>query len=208
MAGCPRAFHAAAAVAAATVRKRAPTAQARRGRVEDVAHSMRQNQYVLDNFEVPGRYKKFLTGKARKREAARWARRLAEPGDGDGDGDGGDLVRVAARAVVEDEDAQRRRAEMLRGQILRILEAHLAAGQLPTRLLSLQHWRITHYHVRRAVRESAAYLTAVVARELARGAARSIGAPRAVRLRFVNGAVTPALEAQMQAEIQAHGLQE
>ncbi|KAJ1730601.1 hypothetical protein LPJ61_002925 [Coemansia biformis] len=202
-------FHTGAQVAKAGSRRSAPGVPAKgsaasnrphtRGRIEDVERSMRQSQYVLDNFEIPGKYTKYLTGKMRKRELARWERKLSTPGDGE-------LVQVGARSVIVDEGVQRRKADGLRGQIKRILETHLASSQLPVRLLSLQHWEITEYDVRKAIRESTAYLGAVVNRELARGAGRAIGAPRVVRVRFVNGAVTPDLAEAMQAEIQArHG---
>ncbi|KAJ2795947.1 hypothetical protein H4R21_004909, partial [Coemansia helicoidea] len=121
-----------------------------RGRIEEVKDSLRQRQYVLDNFEVPGKFQKFLTGKMRKREVARWDRKLAGP-DEDG------LVRVAARSVVVDAQLQDRKAEMLSGQIKRILEAHLASGQLPVRQLSMQHWEITEVIVAPSLRSAVCY---------------------------------------------------
>ncbi|KAJ2715188.1 hypothetical protein H4R19_001339 [Coemansia spiralis] len=234
-ASCIRRFHAGAQAAKARRGQSEPNVPAKgsaaaqrahaRGRIEDVKDSLRQQQYVLDNFEIPGKYQKFLTGKMRKREVAQWDRKLAGP-DEDG------LVRVAARSVVVDKQAHDRKADMLSGQIKRILEAHLAGDQLPVRQLSLQYWEIAQvivapslrsavcyyqltssssrddmrpYHVRQAVQDSAAYLSAVVNQELAKGAGRSIGATRPVRVRFVNGVLTPALADAMQAEIQAHG---
>ncbi|KAJ2794639.1 hypothetical protein H4R20_006156, partial [Coemansia guatemalensis] len=105
--------------------------------VNKIKRSIQQNQFVLDNFEIPGKYQKYFTGRLRKRETHKWERRLGLVEKES------ELVKVSARPVVVDPVLQEKKMLMLRDQILRILETHLSSDQLPTRLLSLQYWEIT-----------------------------------------------------------------
>ncbi|KAJ2358637.1 hypothetical protein H4S01_006264 [Coemansia sp. RSA 2610] len=106
-------------------------------RLKSVKRSLWGNQFVLDNFDIPGKFQKFFTGRLRKREVRRHERQLNGPVQTD------ELVQVGARNVVVDEALQVRKMRLLRDQIVRILEAQLASDRLPVRQLSLQHWEIT-----------------------------------------------------------------
>ncbi|KAJ2082279.1 hypothetical protein H4R24_001726 [Coemansia sp. RSA 988] len=196
------------------------------GKIEDVnkiKRSIQQNQFVLDNFEIPGKFQKFFTGRLRKRETRKWERKLGLVEKES------ELVKVSARPVVVDPVLQEKKMLMLRDQILRILEMHLSSDQLPTRLLSLQYWEITDVlasfrlssatcfyriainkgekgkvrpsQVRRVIKESEKYLSAIVNLELAKGATQSIGLPRKVRVRFSNATAKTKLLEQIEDEI-------
>ncbi|KAJ2615486.1 hypothetical protein H4S08_001221 [Coemansia sp. RSA 1365] len=192
--------------------------------VNKIKRSIQQNQFVLDNFEIPGKFQKFFTGRLRKRETHKWERRLGLVEKES------ELVKVSARPVVVDAVLQEKKMLMLRDQILRILEAHLSAGQLPTRLLSLQYWEITDVlvsfrlssatcfyritinkgekgkvrpsEVRRIIKESEKYLSAIVNLELAKGTIQSIGLPGKVRVKFSNATAKTKLLEQIEDEIQ------
>ncbi|KAJ1812891.1 hypothetical protein LPJ56_005350 [Coemansia sp. RSA 2599] len=202
------------------------------GRLQDVEHSLWRKQLVLDNFHIPGKYQKFFTGRLRKREKSRMEKQLetATADGGAASGDPTDLKRQSARLVTMDEGVQAKKMEMMRSQILRILERHLASGNLPVRQLSMQYWEITDvlvsfnlrtavccykvtanpgeedvqaFQVRKIIRESTEYLNLVVNQELGKGASRGIGAPRAVRLKFTNSTSTTKLMELMQASVDA-----
>ncbi|PIA13218.1 hypothetical protein COEREDRAFT_11647 [Coemansia reversa NRRL 1564] len=191
--------------------------------VNKIKRSIQQNQFVLDNFEIPGKFQKFFTGRLRKRETHKWERRLGLVEKES------ELVKVSARPVVVDAVLQEKKMLMLRDQILRILEAHLSGDQLPTRLLSLQYWEITDVlvsfrlssatcfyriainkaekgkvrpsEVRRIIKESEKYLSAIVNLELAKGVTQSIGLPGKVRVRFSNATAKTKLLEQIEDEI-------
>ncbi|KAJ1831170.1 hypothetical protein LPJ63_004461 [Coemansia sp. RSA 2711] len=166
-------------------------------RLKSVKRSLWGNQFVLDNFDIPGKFQKFFTGRLRKREVRRHERQLNGPVQTD------ELVQVGARNVVVDEALQVRKMRLLRDQIVRILEAQLASDRLPVRQLSLQHWEITDHDVRRIIGEASEYLNAIVNQELAKGARRKIGTPRSVRIRFVSSTDTSKILERMHAELQA-----
>ncbi|KAJ1838885.1 hypothetical protein LPJ70_005283 [Coemansia sp. RSA 2708] len=194
-------------------------------RLKSVKRSLWGNQFVLDNFDIPGKFQKFFTGRLRKREVRRHERQLNGPVQTD------ELVQVGARNVVVDEALQVRKMRLLRDQIVRILEAQLASDRLPVRQLSLQHWEITDvlvsfnlksavccykvtsadkradgtrpHDVRRIIGEASEYLNAIVNQELAKGARRKIGTPPSVRIRFVSSTDTSKILERMHAELQA-----
>ncbi|KAJ1739034.1 hypothetical protein LPJ78_005196 [Coemansia sp. RSA 989] len=108
-----------------------------RGKLKEVKRDLWQNQFVLDHFDIPGKFQKFFTGRMRKREVNRMDRQLNGTPQTD------ELVQVGPRKMVTDEELQKKKMEMLRSQVLRILEKHLSSGNLPVRQLSLQYWEIT-----------------------------------------------------------------
>ncbi|KAJ1642769.1 hypothetical protein LPJ64_005407 [Coemansia asiatica] len=196
------------------------------GKLQDVERSLWRKQLVLDHFFIPGKYQKYFTGRLRKRERSRMEKQLQPAIDSDST----DLKRLSARSVTMDESVQAKKMEMMRSQILRILERYLASGNLPVRQLSLQYWEITDvlvsfnlktavccykvtansveddvqpFQVRKIIRESTEYLNLVVNQELSKGASRGIGAPRAVRLKFTNSTSTTKLMEMMQAGVDA-----
>ncbi|KAJ1722435.1 hypothetical protein LPJ53_003161 [Coemansia erecta] len=201
------------------------------GKLEELERSLWRKQLVLDHYDIPGKYLKYFTGRLRKREKGRMERELLS-GTGAGKVDDSQaqqgLKRVAARSITVDDDVQARKIDIMRGQILRILERHLASENLPVRQLSLQYWEITDvlvsfnlktavccykvttktaesaiqpFQVRKIVRESSEYLNLVVNQELAKGVSRGIRAPRTIRLKFTNSTSTSKLLEKMQAEI-------
>ncbi|KAJ2352042.1 hypothetical protein GGF43_003858, partial [Coemansia sp. RSA 2618] len=78
-----------------------------RGSIQEVKQDLWQKQFVLDNFEIPGKYQKFFTGRMRKREAQRLDRRINGPPQSD------ELMRIAARKMVTDEKTQEKKMDML-----------------------------------------------------------------------------------------------
>ncbi|KAJ2783789.1 hypothetical protein GGI15_002451 [Coemansia interrupta] len=199
-------------------------------KLEGLERSLWRKQLVLDHYDIPGKYLKFFTGRLRKREKGRMERELSgnNAGKDGGDSQAQGLKRVAARSITVDDDVQARKIDIMRGQILRILERHLASENLPVRQLSLQYWEITDvlvsfnlktaiccykvttktaesniqpFQVRKIIRESTEYLNLVVNEELAKGVSRGIGAPRTIRLKFTNSTSTSKLLEKMQAEI-------
>ncbi|KAJ2621635.1 hypothetical protein GGI26_003969 [Coemansia sp. RSA 1358] len=195
-----------------------------RGKLKKIERSLWRKQFVLDNYDIPGKYKKYFTGKLRKRETNQLKRQL-DPTSNDAPSD---LIRVSARTVTLDEDTQVHKMRLMRSQILRILERHLSSDQLPVRQLSLQYWEILDvlvsfnlktaiccfrvtakestegikpFQVRRIIQESSEYLNLIVNQELSKGAGKGIGAPRSVRVRFTNGAATSKLMEKMQMEV-------
>ncbi|KAJ2464405.1 hypothetical protein GGI03_003249 [Coemansia sp. RSA 2337] len=164
---------------------------------QEMKRSIWRKQFVLDNYDIPGRYQKFFTGRLRNREANRYKRQLEQTKE-----DATDKVpRVGARAVTMDEEVQLKRVEAMRSLILRILERHLSSGQLPVRQLSMQYWEITDYQIRKIIKESTAYLNMVVNQELDQTRGRGTGRPRAVNLKFVSGAATDRLMGMLQANV-------
>ncbi|KAJ2699503.1 hypothetical protein FB645_005295 [Coemansia sp. IMI 203386] len=197
------------------------------GKLQNVERSLWRKQLVLDHFHIPGKYQKFFTGRLRKRERSRMEKQI-QPKNSNSNAT--DLKRLSARVVTMDENVQAKKMEMMRGQILRILERHLAAGNLPVKQLSLQYWEITDvlvsfnlktavccykvtaktaedsvhpFQVRKIIKESTEYLNLVVNQELDKGASRGIGAPRTVRLKFTNSTSTSKLIELMQASVDA-----
>ncbi|KAJ2826282.1 hypothetical protein FBU31_003488, partial [Coemansia sp. 'formosensis'] len=106
---------------------------------QEMKRSIWRKQFVLDNYDIPGRYQKFFTGRLRNREENRYKRELEQTKEDTTD----KIPRVGARAVTMDEDVQHKRVEAMRSLVLRILERHLSSGQLPVRQLSMQYWEIT-----------------------------------------------------------------
>ncbi|KAJ1855685.1 hypothetical protein GGH12_003823 [Coemansia sp. RSA 1822] len=166
-----------------------------RGRLEDLKQNIWEKQFVIDHFEIPGKFQKYFTGRLRKRETKRLDRQINGVPQTD------ELVRIGPRKVVADEKAQLKKMEMLQGQITRILEDHMASDDLPVRQLSLQYWEITNYQVRQIIQESSEYLNAVVNQELAGGPNRRIGTNRAVRIKFTNGSKASEIIERMEAEL-------
>ncbi|KAJ2648048.1 hypothetical protein IWW40_004254 [Coemansia sp. RSA 1250] len=182
-----------------------------RGKLKEVKRDLWQNQFVLDHFDIPGKFQKFFTGRMRKREVNRMDRQLNGTPQTD------ELVQVGPRKMVTDEELQKKKMEMLRSQVLRILEKHLSSGNLPV-LVSFNLKSVTccykvtsrgkqtdgsrPHEIRRIIEESSAYLGAIINQELARGAGRKIGVPRSVRVRFTNGTATAKLLERIQAEMQ------
>ncbi|KAJ1953047.1 hypothetical protein GGI12_006100, partial [Dipsacomyces acuminosporus] len=183
-------------------------------------------QLVINNYDIPGKYQKYFTGRLRKRETKRLERQLDS---GDMEQEVGDLKRVSARTASIDEQASERKRLLLRSHILRILEHHLASDQLPVRQLSMQYWEITDvivsfsmktaiccykvtssskdesvkpYQIRRIIQESSDYLNAVINQELAKGSSRSFKGPKSVKVKFRNGTATARLMERIQSEIQ------
>ncbi|KAJ2372046.1 hypothetical protein GGI05_007704, partial [Coemansia sp. RSA 2603] len=177
------------------------------GKLQELERSIWRKQLVLDHYDIPGKYQKYFTGRLRKREKSRMERELSGRSNDDSQEQG--LKRVAARSITVDDNVQARKIEIMRGQILRILERHLASENLPVRQLSLQYWEITDvlvsfnlktviccykvtaktaeakiqpFQVRKIIRDSTEYLNLVVNQELAKGVSRGIGAPRTIRL--------------------------
>ncbi|KAJ2449028.1 hypothetical protein EV183_005119 [Coemansia sp. RSA 2336] len=170
-----------------------------KGKLKEVKRDLWQNQFILDHFDIPGKFQKFFTGRMRKREVSRMDRQLNGVPQTD------ELVQVGSRKMVTDEALQKKKMDMLRSQVLRILETHLSSENLPVRQLSLQYWEITDasiHEIRRIIEESSAYLGAIINQELAKGAGRKIGVPRPVRVRFTNGTVTSKLLERIEAEVQ------
>ncbi|KAJ2499770.1 hypothetical protein GGH96_003283 [Coemansia sp. RSA 1972] len=165
------------------------------GRLEDLKQNIWEKQFVLDHFEIPGKFQKYFTGRLRKREAKRLDRQINGVPQTD------ELVRIGPRKIVADEAAQLKKMEMLQAQITRILEDHLTSDDLPVRQLSLQYWEITNQEVRRIIQESSEYLNAVVNQELAGGPNRRIGTNRAVRIKFTNGSKASEIIERMEAEL-------
>lgn len=117
--------------------------------LQETKRGIWRKQFVLDHFSIPGKYQKFFTGRLRKREQKKYERQLMDPIARNSllSGDKG-LNRISSHAggrnvVTLDEELQLKKMEMLRAQILRILERHLASEQLPVKQLSLQYWEIT-----------------------------------------------------------------
>ncbi|KAJ2444049.1 hypothetical protein GGF42_006431 [Coemansia sp. RSA 2424] len=186
--------------------------------------SIWRKQFVLDNYDIPGRYQKFFTGRLRNRESNRYKRQLEQ-----GKEDSADKVpRIGARAVTMDEEVQHKRVEAMRSLILRILERHLSSAQLPVRQLSMQYWEITDvlvsfnlktaiccyrvtakdkeepikpFQIRKIIKESTAYLNMVVNQELELTRGRGMGRPRGVNLKFVSGAATDRLMEMLEADV-------
>ncbi|KAJ1777047.1 hypothetical protein LPJ77_003102 [Coemansia sp. RSA 2523] len=165
------------------------------GRLEDLKQNIWEKQFVIDHFEIPGKFQKYFTGRLRKREAKRLDRQINGVPQTD------ELVRIGPRKVVVDENAQLKKMEMLQAQITRILEDHLTSDDLPVRQLSLQYWEITNQEVRQIIQESSEYLNAVVNQELAGGPNRRIGTNRAVRIKFTNGSKASEIIERMEAEL-------
>ncbi|KAJ1792322.1 hypothetical protein LPJ62_000906 [Coemansia sp. RSA 2167] len=183
------------------------------GRLEDLKQNIWEKQFVIDHFEIPGKFQKYFTGRLRKREAKRLDRQINGVPQTD------ELVRIGPRKVVVDENAQLKKMEMLQAQITRILEDHLTSDDLPVRQLSLQYWEITNVwaslltmldrrtdsvkpqEVRQIIQESSEYLNAVVNQELAGGPNRRIGTNRAVRIKFTNGSKASEIIERMEAEL-------
>ncbi|KAJ2087951.1 hypothetical protein IW146_007747 [Coemansia sp. RSA 922] len=191
---------------------------------QEMKRSIWRKQFVLDNYDIPGRYQKFFTGRLRNREANRYKRELEQTKEDTTD----KVPRVGARAVTMDEEVQHKRVEAMRSLILRILERHLSSGQLPVRQLSMQYWEITDvlvsfnlktaiccykvtaknkeelikpYQIRKIIKESTAYLNMVINQELDQTRGRGTGRPRAVNLKFVSGAATDRLMGMLQANV-------
>ncbi|KAJ2472557.1 hypothetical protein GGI02_001501 [Coemansia sp. RSA 2322] len=179
-----------------------PIKEAAATEVQEEKRSIWRKQFVLNNYDIPGKYQKFFTGRLRNREASRFKKQLDEQPSEDA---GGKVPRVGSRAVILDEELQHKRVESMRSQVLRILERHLSTGQLPVRQLSMQYWEITDYQIRKIIKESTKYLGMVVNQELGQsmgwGASRSIGGPRTVNLKFVSGAATAKLMDKMAADV-------
>ncbi|KAJ2845423.1 hypothetical protein IWW36_004786 [Coemansia brasiliensis] len=181
------------------------------GKLKDIKKDLWQNQFVLKHFEIPGKFQKFFTGRMRKREVNRLDRQLNGTPQTD------ELLRVGPRKMITDEPLQKKKMEMLRSQVLRILEAHLSSEHLPV-LVSFNLksvvccYKVTSrgkhtdgsrpHEIRRIIEESSAYLGAIVNQELAKGAGKKIGVPRSVRVRFSNGTATSKLIERIQAEMQ------
>ncbi|KAJ2721395.1 hypothetical protein GGI07_004006 [Coemansia sp. Benny D115] len=181
----------------------------------------------MEHFQIPGKYQKFFTGRLRKRERSRMEKQLeTKPREEDST----ELKRIAASTITVDESVQRRKVELMRSQILRILERHLASNSLPVKQLSMQYWEVTDvlvsfnlrtavccykvtakkdkdgvhpYQIRKIIKDSAKYLNLVVNQELEKGISRGMGAPRTVSLRFTNSASTSKLIELMQDQISA-----
>ncbi|KAJ2487491.1 hypothetical protein IWW37_005224 [Coemansia sp. RSA 2050] len=186
---------------------------------QEMERSIWRKQFVLDNYDIPGRYQKFFTGRLRNREANRYKRQLEQTKEATDK-----VPRVGARAVTMDEEVQHKRVEAMRSLVLRILERHLSSGQLPVRQLSMQYWEITDvlvsfnlktaiccykitakdkeepvkpFQIRKVIRESTAYLNMVVNQELN----KTRGRPRAVNLKFVSGSATARLMEMLEADV-------
>ncbi|KAJ1801378.1 hypothetical protein LPJ59_000343 [Coemansia sp. RSA 2399] len=202
-------------------------------RIENLDRILQRKQFVLDNFDVPSKFRKFFTGRLRKRESSRMKRQL-EYGkfrDGRKVDTSNDVVRVNAREITQDEAHQQRKMVLMRGQILRIIERHLSSASLPARHLSMQNWEvidvivtfnlkeaICFYKVtpneftesfgldkmHRVIAESTDYFTKVVNRDLDSGAGKGIGTRNAVRLKFSNGEESTKLIAEMESEVDKH----
>ncbi|KAJ2745071.1 hypothetical protein GGI20_002445 [Coemansia sp. BCRC 34301] len=164
---------------------------------QDMKRSIWRKQFVLDNYDIPGKYQRFFTGRLRNRESNRYKRELEQPGEDLAD----KVPRVGARAVTMDEEVQHRRVEAMRSLILRILERHLSSAQLPVRQLSMQYWEITDHQIRKIIKESTAYLNMVVNQELEQTRGRGVGQPRGVNLKFVSGAATDRLMRMIEADV-------
>ncbi|KAJ1895904.1 hypothetical protein LPJ66_004311 [Kickxella alabastrina] len=200
-------------------RKRFAAQDSSAGKLQEVERSLWRKQFVLDNFHIPGKYQKYFTGRLRKREQSRMEKQLEQPKEDD------NLKRISARTITVDEKTQLKKIDLMRGQILRILERHLSTGDLPVRQLSLQYWEITDVlvsfslksaiccykvtartadeNIQPIIRESSEYLNLIVNQELSKGVSRGIGAPRSIRLKFTNSTATSKLIDKMQADIES-----
>ncbi|KAJ2401583.1 hypothetical protein GGI23_001297 [Coemansia sp. RSA 2559] len=172
-------------------------------RVENLDRILQRKQFVLDNFDVPSKFRKFFTGRLRKRESSRMKRQLefGKFRNGRKVDTSNDVVRISAREITQDEAHQQRKMVLMRGQILRIIERHLSSASLPARHLSMQNWEVIDDKMHRVIVESTDYFTKVVNRELDNGAGKGIGTRNAIRLKFSNGEESTKLIAEMESEV-------